>query len=90
MIQLPSSEFTYAKYGYTDIPWDSVKSTASYLEWLLAQNIIGYCNSMECEIRPRKDEMAVMFEIDNWQSWAHIPMDIWEKYLRETEWKRKK
>lgn len=81
MIQFPSFEFTYGKYGSSIIPWKVIKSTEAYIKFLLSKNIIGYCKSIECKIRPRKDDMAVMFEIDDWQSWVHIPIDIWQKFL---------
>lgn len=83
MVQLPPTEFTYSKYGNVGIPWAAIKTTKSYYEWLLAQNIIGYCNSLECEIRPRKDDMAVMFEVDGFESWVHIPIEVWKAYLKQ-------
>lgn len=83
MVQLPPTEFSYSRYGTIILPWDVIKSTANYLKWLLAQNIIGYCNSMECEIRPRTNDMAVMFEIDGFYSWIHIPIHIWKQYLKQ-------
>jgi len=83
MVQLPPSEFTFGRYGSIILPWDVIKSTADYVEWLLAQNITGYCNSGDCEIRPRPDDMAVMFEDeDGFQSWVHIPIDIWKEHLK--------
>lgn len=81
MISLPPTEFTYGKYGMDIIPWVILKTTDNFVGWLLKQNIIGYCNSMEVEIRPRTDCMAVMFEEDNWQGWVHIPLDIWTHFL---------
>ncbi len=84
MVQLPPSEFTYGKYGRCEIPsWDTIKSTAAYHSWLLNQNIIGYCNSEECEIRPRPNDMAIMFMDDEEQEgWSHIPKDVWQKFMR--------
>jgi len=82
MVQLLPTEFTYGKYDMCNLPWDTIKSTDSYIKWLLSQNIIGYCRSMECEIRPRPDDMAVMFEDEDYfQWWSHIPIDVFQKYL---------
>ena len=82
MIQLPSNHFTFSRYGACIASWKDIKSTESYIKFLLSKNIIGYCKSIECEIRPRIDEMAVMFEEeDGWQGWSHIPIDVWLKFL---------
>ena len=84
MIQLAPIEFTFGRYGLGYIPWEVLKSDNGFIRWLLVQNIIGYCNSMECEIRPKVDEMAVMFEDETgWQSWFHIPIDVWIRYLEQ-------
>ncbi len=84
MVQLPASEFTYGKYGMINFSWEDIKSTASYVKCLLSQNIIGYCDSSLCEIRPRPEEMAVMFEEeDGFQSWTHVPKDVWESFILE-------
>ena len=80
MVQLPPSEFTYGKYGNGIIPYFVLEE--NFVNWLLKQNIIGYCNSMECEIRPRDNEMAIMIEEDNWQGWSHVPIDVWKLYLK--------
>ena len=85
MIQLPPSEFTYSRYSLSLLPWAIIKSTATYFKWLLAQNIIGYCNSMDVRIRSRPDNMAVMLEEDGSQIWCHIPMDIWNEYLKRAK-----
>lgn len=83
MVELPPSEFTYGKYGAQLPTWKDIKSTASYIKWMLAQTVIGYCVSMECEIRPRPDDMSVMFEDeDGAQSWSHIPIDIFQNFLK--------
>lgn len=83
MLQLPPSEFTYGKYGRCEFPtWDEIKTTKNYNDWLLSQNIIGYCNSMEVEIRPRIDCMAIMFEDeDGQQGWNHIPITVWKGFI---------
>lgn len=82
MIQLPPNEFSYGKYCMASLPWKVIHSTDAYYEYLLAQNIIGYCDSMECEIRPRPDDVAVMFEDDDGQFWSHVPKDVWKEYMR--------
>lgn len=83
MVQLPPSEFTYGRYDMMALPWAVIGSTDAYYEHLLALNIIGYCDSMECEIRPRPDDVAVMFEDENgYQSWVHVPKDVWVEYIR--------
>ena len=83
MIQLPPTEFTFRKYDGGTIPWSiAQKSTEEFITWLLSQNIIGYCNSMDCEILPRIDEIAVMFEIDEYQTWSHISIEVWNEYLK--------
>lgn len=82
MIAFPPTEFTFGKYGIDIIPWVTLKSTDNFAAWLLNQNIIGYCNSMEVEIRPRPDCISVMFEDeDGWQGWTHIPTDVWTHFL---------
>lgn len=83
MNQLPPSEFTYGKYDMAALPWATIRSTAAYYEYLLSLNIIGWCDSMECEIRPRPDDMAVMIEDeDGFQSWVHVPKDVWKEFMR--------
>ena len=90
MIPLPPTEFTYGKYN-ADIPFDIYAGEFSlFAKWLLTQNIIGYCKSEECEIRPRPEEMAVMFEKDEWQSWSHVPNDVWKLYLKQLKSRDKK
>jgi len=85
MIQLPPSQFTYGKYDMIHLPWATIRSTEAYYEYLLALNIIGYCNSIECEIRPQPDDMAVMFENeDGYQSWTRVPKDVWKEFVERT------
>ena len=83
MIQLCPDDFDNVHYDMMTLPWAVIRSTESYYQHLLAQNIIGYCDSMECTYRPRPDDMAVMFEdADGFQSWAHVPKDVWAEYIR--------
>lgn len=85
MTQLPPSEFTYGRYDMVHLPWEIIRSTDAYYKHLLTLNIIGYCDSAECEIRPRPDDMAVMLEDeDGYQSWVHVPKDVWAEYIRRT------
>lgn len=84
MIQLPPSEFTFCFYSWDVAPWDAIKSTKRYINWLLTQPIIGYCDAAIIEIRPRTEDMAVMFEdSDGRKGWNHIPKEIWKIYLRQ-------
>lgn len=83
MRQLSPIEFTYGKYGTIVVPWATIKSTADYVKWLLEQNIIGYCNSLEIKIRPRTDNIAIMIEKDGWIGWCHILINTWKKYLKQ-------
>jgi len=90
MKQLPPSEFTYGKYNMITLPWAVIRTTNNYITWILNQNIIGFCDSGECEIRPRPDEMAVMIEDaenNNYQYWIHIPKDVWKDFLQECKYK---
>lgn len=89
MVQLPPTEFTYGRYNMSAVPWVDIRTTADYISWLLRQNIIGFCDSAECEIRPRSDDMAVMFEDDSYQYWVHIPKDIWKGFEREVQFLRR-
>ena len=83
--RLPPTEFTYTRYDMMTLPWKVIREKYSYIQALLDLNIIGYCDSIDCEIRPRPDEYAVMFydEAENYQTWAHIPLDIFDAYLEE-------
>ncbi|HDY66766.1 MAG TPA: hypothetical protein ENH85_03125 [Candidatus Scalindua sp.] len=81
MISLPPTEFTYGRYSLGIVPTEAWKSTDTYVKWILKQNIIGFCNSIEIEVRPRGDHVAIMIEEDGWQQWCHIPLSIWKKYL---------
>jgi hypothetical protein len=77
MKKWPASEFTFALYGWDHCPWDTIKTTEAYVAWLLAQPIVGYCDGALTEVRPRPDDMAVMFEDDKGRGWNHIPKDVW-------------
>jgi len=78
MISLPPSEFTFAKYNGMDLPYATICSTDTYIAALMREHIIGYCDGGEIEIRPRLDDMAVMFEDDDWnQFWGHVSKDVW-------------
>ena len=83
--RLPPSEFTYARYDMMTLPWEVIREKYSYIQALLDLNIIGYCDGAAVEVRPRTDDYAVMFydEEENYQSWAHVPMDIFDAYLEE-------
>lgn len=82
MIQLPPDEFIFSKYDRLLLPWATIGTTDAYYEYLLSQNIVGYCDSGECEIRPRPD-VAVMFEDeDGCQSWVHVPKNVWGEYMK--------
>jgi hypothetical protein len=78
MIQLPPTEFTFGKYGL-DIPFNIRMDDGLLVDWLLDKTIIGYCNSLECKIRPRINQVAIMVEVDNWIAWTHIPIRIFNK-----------
>jgi len=81
MISLPPSEFTFGKYGAA-IPFKLFIDDNLLIEWLMKQNIIGYCDAMSIEIKPQKDCIAVMIEDeDNWQGWSHIPLRTWKHFL---------
>ena len=84
MIKLPPSEFTFGKYNGQTIPYEvQVYSEKDYINWLKSQNIIGYIEGMELEIRPRTDSYGIMIEDeDGFVSWAHIPDDIFERFLK--------
>ena len=86
--RLPPSEFTYARYDMMTLPWTAIRDKYSYVAALLALNIIGYCDGAAVEVRPRTDDYAVMFaegEGDNYMTWAHIPIDIFDAYLEEKQ-----
>ena len=83
MIQLPPTEFTYGRYSLGEVPFEALKSFDTYVKWILKQNIIGFCNSIEIKVRPRGDSVAIMMEEDGWKQWCHIPLSIWEKYLKQ-------
>lgn len=82
MIQLPPTEFTFGKYG-TDIPFTISMSDNLLVKWYLKQDIIGYCDSMSVKIRPRIGCMAIMINIDDWQSWCHIPKEVFKRLIGE-------
>ena len=80
---LPPSSFPFGRYNGLTIPAMIQTSTMKqYLEWLRTQIIIGYIKGMELEIRPRTDSHGVLIE-DGYETWAHIPNDIWEEFLKE-------
>ena len=89
MIKLPPTEFPFGKYDGQTIPnhiymavhYGEVKDA---IKWLKNQNIIGYIDGMELEIRPRTDTYGILIEDEEgFVSWAHIPNDIFEKFLRD-------
>lgn len=81
MVHLPATEFTYYKYDSSAIPFAVYTNRKLFIDWLLKQDIIGYCKSKDCEIRPRPGEFAVMFEEDNWQGWCHVPVEVFTTFL---------
>lgn len=85
MTLLPPQEFTFTRYLSVILSWDSIKTTENYLAALMNLNILGYCDGADVEVRPRPDDYAVMFEQDEYQSWCHIPKDVFDKYLEKTK-----
>jgi len=87
MVKLPPSSFPYGKYNGLTIPADiQIASEKKYLEWLRTQNIIGYIHGRELEVRPSTNEYGVLIvdeDDENYETWAHVPDDIWEKFLKE-------
>lgn len=84
MVELPPATFTYGKYGLSSLPWVTIKTTKSYVDYLLSQHIIGYCDSALVEIRPRPDDMAVMFEDETgFEYWVHVAKDVWRTFLEK-------
>ena len=81
MLKYSQSQFTFGLYGWDEAPWSALSSFDGYIKWLLTQNPIGYCDSAECEIRPRPKDMAVMFEDEDGKGWTHVPKDVWQKFL---------
>lgn len=87
MIKLPPTAFPFGKYEAGTIPhYIQTTDSKSFVKWLKEQNIIGYIGGMELEIRPRTDSYGVMIEDESgYETWAHVPNDIWEKYLKENK-----
>jgi hypothetical protein len=85
MIKLSPTAFPFGRYEGLTIPSHiQMTDSKSFVKWLKEQNIIGYIDGMELEIRPRTDSYGVMIEDENgYETWAHVPNDIWEKYLEE-------
>ena len=86
MVKLPPQSFPYGKYDGLTIPALIQNAKAKpYLEWLRTQVIIGYIVGMELEIRPRTDYYGVLIEEEEtgYETWAHVPNDIWEAFLKE-------
>lgn len=81
--RLPPSEFTYTRYLAVILSWESTKTHKNFITTLLAMDIVGYCDGDALEIRPSPDYYAVMFEEDNYQSWCHIPKDVFDEYLED-------
>jgi len=85
MVKLLPSSFSYSKYDALTIPYSlALASKKKYLEWLRTQNIIGYLNGMELEIRPRSDSYGILIEDkDGYETWAHIPNNIFKAFLKK-------
>ena len=85
MVKLPPSEFTYGKYNLNTIPNDvQMMNTKGFVKWLKEQNIIGYIEGLELEIRPRNAYGVMIEDEDGFVSWAHIHENVWKRYLKET------
>ena len=86
MITLPPQSFPFGKYEGQTIPYQvQTMSEKSYIEWLDTQLIVGYIKGMDLEIRPRTDSYGVLIEDeDGYETWAHVPNDIWEAFLKST------
>lgn len=84
MVKLPPSSFPYERYDGATVPIDvHMMSTEEYVKWLQTQVIIGYLEGMELEIRPRTDSYGILIDDDGYETWAHVPNDIWEQFLKE-------
>lgn len=83
--RLPPSEFTFGRWDAMTLSWETIRSTDNYIKALLDLNIIGYCDAADIEFRPSADDYAVMFEEDHYQSWCHIPKDVFDEYLEDLE-----
>ena len=84
MKEWPPDQFTYGKYDLVLLPWATIRSTEAYHEHLLSLNIVGFCDAALVEVRPRPDDMAVMFEDDSgYQSWLHVPKDVWKEFMKK-------
>ena len=82
MREWPPSEFTYAKYGWDHASWEAISTHQGYIDWLLTQPIVGYCDGAIIEVRPRPNDMAIMFDDGEYSGWAHIPKDVWKAFLK--------
>jgi hypothetical protein len=85
MNKLHPSFFPFSNYDASTIPTSVyLASKKSFLEWLRTQIIIGYIKGLELEIRPRTDTYGVLIEDETgYETWAHVPDDIWEAFLKE-------
>lgn len=85
MVKLPPLSFPFNRYDGATIPYEFVTAkTKEYLEWLRTQIIIGYIDGMELKVKPRTDSYGVLIEDETgYETWAHIPNDIWEAFLKE-------
>lgn len=81
MIQLPPMEFDFGNYG-ADLPFKAyMDGDMSIAKWMLTQDVVGYCDSRECEFRPTPEYICVMFQDDDWKSWSHVSKEVWKIYL---------
>jgi len=84
MVQLPPSQFVFGKYDSGTIPYSvAVRGMQQYVDFLMKSNIVGYCDSAECEMRPREDDMAVMIDEDGYETWGHVPKDVWNEFMKQ-------
>ena len=83
MTKLPPSYFEFGKYDAGTIPTNiAIGSMDKYVDFLMKSNIVGYCDSEECIYRPRTDDMAVMIDEDGYETWAHVPKDVWNEFMK--------
>ena len=85
MRKLSPSQFPWSRYHAETIPTHIRHSSKATVRWLFEQNIIGYCDGMELEVRPSDIAVGVLIEVGSFETWAHLDDIVFEDYQRGSD-----
>ena len=85
MKELSPGRFPWSRYEGGTIPNPLRHSVSEQVKWLSKQNIVGYCEGLKLEVRPRDHAVGILIDDAGYETWAHLDIIVFEEYQKGAE-----